>query len=325
MMNNKLFLSTVLAIVSPALSASTLTAETDEARITVSGISSGAAMAQQLHIAYPEIFSGAGLIAGVPFGCAQGSLTTAMTRCMGSVSEELPVAEFAGQIRSAANDGRLGDIASLSDDPVWVFHGTHDQTVVTELSTATVALYGEFLGSEKIEFVNNVEAGHNFPTSHNGTECSATEPPFIGRCNYDAAGHLLKHLYGDLDAPSTEIKTELIKTTLPGALAAGLNETAYLYTPNTCSKSGQSCNVHLVLHGCAQSVAQINMVFIEQSGYLPWADSNNIVLAFPQVAPSATNPYACWDWWGYTGDSYRWRDGAQMKVLADWVQGLTTG
>jgi hypothetical protein len=46
-------------------------------------------------------------------------------------------------------------------------------------------------------------------------------------------------------------------------------------------------------------------------------------LAFPQVEPAVANPYACWDWWGYTGSDYGYRDGAQMKVLTDWVRGLT--
>ena len=38
--------------------------------------------------------------------------------------------------------------------------------------------------------------------------------------------------------------------------------------------------------------------------------------------PSAVNPMGCWDWWGYTGPDYRWRDGAQMKLLADWMRSL---
>ena len=67
---------------------------------------------------------------------------------------------------------------------------------------------------------------------------------------------------------------------------------------------------------------QVGTTFIEQSGYLPWAQANDIVLAFPQVVPGAANPFACWDWWGYTGAAYRWRDGAQMKVLTDWIRTL---
>ncbi len=89
-----------------------------------------------------------------------------------------------------------------------------------------------------------------------------------GDCDYDAAGELLQHLYGKLEAPETEIKTELVETNLPGAAAAGLLEKAYLFVPFACNNAGQPCKAHLVLHGCAQSTAQIGTVFIDQSGYL---------------------------------------------------------
>jgi len=319
----RLFLSFALVIASPVLSALPPKINIDTGKITVSGISAGAQMAHQLHIAFPEVFSGAGIIAGGPFGCAEGSLTTAMTRCMGSVNGELPLAQFAKEIKSAGRDGKLGDPEALADDPVWIFHGAQDKTVAAELSDATVSLYKEFLPAENIRFVNDIEAAHTFPTRGHGNECTSTASPFIGDCDYDAAGELLQHLYGKLESPGTEIKAELIETNLSGAVAAGLLEKAYLYVPSACNNAGQSCKAHLVLHGCAQSTAQIGTVFIEQSGYLPWAEANDIVLAFPQVAPAAVNPIACWDWWGYTGASYRWRDGAQMKVLADWMQDIT--
>ena len=318
----KILLSGALLFVVPQILASQPMPSSPAEGTTISGISAGAQMAHQLHIAYPDIFSGVGLIAGGPFGCAEGSLSTALTRCMGSVSGELPLTEFEAQIKAAENAGQIGNTALLSNDRVWVFHGSEDTTVAAELSDATVALYSRFLSSENIRIVNDVGAGHNFPTLSAGTDCGATESPFIGRCDYDAAESLLKQLYGKLEAPAAELKTELIKTKLPGALAAGLDENAYLFIPEECEQTGQSCKTHLVLHGCAQSSAQIGTVFIEQSGYLPWAEANNIVLAFPQVAPATANPFACWDWWGYTGKSYRWRDGAQMKVLADWMREL---
>ena len=62
--------------------------------------------------------------------------------------------------------------------------------------------------------------------------------------------------------------------------------------------------------------------FIQQSGYLSWAEANDIILAFPQVVPGTLNPYACWDWWGYTDADYRWRNGKQMVVLTDWIKSL---
>jgi len=295
----------------------------DPGKVTVSGISAGGQMAHQMHIAYPDMFSGVGIIAGGPFGCAAGSLTTAMTRCMGTVTEELPVAEFAQEISAAATDGRVGDFKALGNDPVWVFHGALDTTVAEALSTATVALYDEFMPTGNIRYVDDVQAAHNFPSMGSGSACDKVESPFVGNCDFDAAGELLQHLYGDLEKPSGSAADKLLETTLPGAQEAGLAETAYLYVPATCQKGALACKAHLVLHGCAQSSVQIKTAFIEQSGYLPWAEANNIVLAFPQVVPSAVNPFACWDWWGYTGATYRWRDGPQMKVLADWMQTLS--
>lgn len=295
----------------------------DPKQITVSGISAGAYMAHQLHIAYPDIFSGTGIIAGGPFGCAEGSMATAISRCMGSVNAPLPVSQFSEEIRVAARNGSVGDTAALVNDHVWVFHGTQDTTVAVALSEAVVELYSGFISPENIRYVNHIEAAHNFPTQGHGTDCSVAKPPFIGDCDFDAAGELLQHLYGKLEIPVAKHKVELTEATLPAADAAGMIETAYLYVPPQCYQAGQSCKAHLVLHGCAQSSAQIGTTFIEQSGYLAWAEANNIVLAFPQVAPSAVNPFACWDWWGYTGPEYRWRNGVQMKVLADWVLELS--
>lgn len=296
----------------------------DPQEITVSGISAGGQMAHQLHISYPDQFSGAGIIAGGPFGCADGSLATAMARCIGKVDESLSVALLATEIRSAAGDGRVGDIAALADDPVWLFHGALDTAVAVELSDALEALYREFIPAGQIRYVKNVEAGHNFPTRGKGHACSASQPPFVGDCDYDAAGELLNHLYSGLRTPASESLAALTEVNLPGAAATGLSDSAYLYVPEACAEGGQTCAAHLVLHGCAQSTQQVGMEFIEQSGFLRWAQANNIVLAFPQVVSGPANPIACWDWWGYTGADYRWRKGAQMKVLVDWVRGMET-
>lgn len=318
-----LLITLTMLLTSPVTADPSLGLNIDPEQITVSGISAGGQMAHQLHIAYPDVFSGVGIIAGGPFGCAEGSLATAMTRCMGNVAGELPLAQFAEEIRSGAKEHKLGDTAKLTDDYVWIFHGALDKTVAAKLSDATAALYGEFVASENIRYVDDVEVAHTFPTRGHGNECASAASPFIGNCDYDAAGELLQHLYSELKKPAGNLKFELTETRLAGASAAGLLETAYLYVPAACNNAEQSCKAHLVLHGCAQSTAQVGTVFIEQSGYLPWAEANNIVLAFPQVAPAAANPIACWDWWGYTGTAYRWRDGPQMTVLAGWVQELS--
>jgi predicted esterase len=46
----------------------------DSAKTTVSGLSSGAYMAHQLHLAYSDRIAGAALLAGGPYHCAEGKL-----------------------------------------------------------------------------------------------------------------------------------------------------------------------------------------------------------------------------------------------------------
>ena len=320
-MHSLLLTITILAA-SSTIAGPAPTLNIDTQRITVSGISAGGQMAHQMHFAYSDLFNGAAIIAGGPFGCADGSLATAMARCMGKSDENFPVAEQAAAIRSAAGDGRLAVTQALADDPVWLFHGKLDSTVAAGVSDALAALYAEFVPAAQIRYITDVEAGHSFPARGSGHDCNAFQPPFVADCDYDAAGELLQHLYTELTPPGSGSEMALTAVSLPGAEKAGMSESAYLYIPAMCTGGEQACALHLVLHGCAQSAVQVGTGFIEQSGYLPWAEANGIVLAFPQVIPGPANPYACWDWWGYTGPDYRWRNGAQMKVLADWVQSL---
>jgi Esterase PHB depolymerase len=301
----------------------------DPARITVSGISSGAQMAHQLHIAYSDVFSGVGLIAGGPFGCAEGSLSTALARCMSTFSEPLPVERYAEEIRAASKAAKVAAVSNLENDSVWLFHGSLDHVVAEGVSTAIEELYGHFMSANRIRYVKEIPAAHLFPGNGTGATCEESAPPFIGDCGYDAVGELLQHLYAGLIKPSGVQRTAGSGHTAPtmnaleGASTVGLDETAWMFIPPVCSQGTNRCALHLVLHGCGQSASQIGSVFMEQTGYLPWAEANNIVLAFPQVVASPANPLACWDWWGYTGTDYRWREGAQMEVLVNWVRALS--
>jgi len=319
---NKLLLTLAVLTASTAVAGSPPELNIDPERITISGISAGGQMAHQMHIAYSDMINGAAIIAGGPFGCADGSLATAMARCMGKADDAYQVAEQAVAIRAAAEDGRLAAVDDLADDPVWLYHGSLDTTVASGVSNALATLYADFVPAGQIRYVTDIGSGHTFPARGRGSECSAMVAPFVADCDYDAAGEMLQFLYPDLKVPESALEPDLTETSLPGAAAAGLSETAYLFIPTSCANGKQACALHLVLHGCAQSAVQVGTDFIQQTGYLPWAQANNIVLAFPQVVPGSLNPYACWDWWGYTGANYRFRDGAQMTVLADWIEGL---
>lgn len=295
----------------------------DSAAVTVSGISSGAAAAQQLHIARSDLFSGSAVIAGVPYGCSEGDLGLALGRCIGKEEGPLPVQPLIDAVGQAATEGRIADLAGLAGDRAWVFHGTLDQAVGKKVSDATFAMYQAFLPVESVVYVEDIEAAHLFPTLDEGTACTSSASPWVGACDYDAAGELLSFLYPGLTPPDTaqrQLNPEFDVVTLPGAGSAGLADEALIFTPTSCPATG--CRMHLVLHGCMQSREQLGDVFAATSGYLPWAEANGIVLAFPQVKPSPRNPLGCWDWWGYSSSAFLDQDGTQMSVLTAWLESL---
>lgn len=310
------------AISLPALAESTPELNIDTKKITVSGISSGGSMAHQLHIAYPDIFSGAGIIAGAPFGCAAGQVTTAFARCISAAPDPFPQEELQASANKLAEESAIGDLQLLEDDRVWLFHGTSDAVVAKGVGDALADFYAPLVNADNIKYVTDVKAAHTFPTVDQGGECASSEAPWIGACDYDAAGEMLSHLYVGLHTPDAPDLLAPVKVELAGAEAALLSPDAYLYVPTACQEGNDACALHVALHGCTQSAAQVEMAFIEQTGYLPWAEANNIVVAFPQAAPSPANPMTCWDWWGYSGANYLQRDGAQMAVLANWVNAL---
>ena len=104
-------------------------------------------------------------------------------------------------------------------------------------------------------------------------------------------------------------------------------EHAFLYVPVSCAE-GASCGVHVAIHGCTQSAEFVGDAFAAGAGYNEWAEANNLLVLYPQVASSKfapMNPYGCWDWWGYTGSDYATRDGKQVQVIVGMIETLDRG
>ena len=63
--------------------------------------------------------------------------------------------------------------------------------------------------------------------------------------------------------------------------------------------------------------------FVINSGFNSWAEANNIIVLYPQVSKvSQVNPYACWDWFGYTGRDFANRNGSQIIAIQKMVYRL---
>jgi poly(hydroxyalkanoate) depolymerase family esterase len=91
----------------------------DPAKIYVTGLSAGGAMAAAMLATYPEMFKGGAIIAGLPYGSAS-SIPQAFDRMRGHGLQESRV--LADQIRRASD--YQGPWPSIS-----VWHGTADKTV----------------------------------------------------------------------------------------------------------------------------------------------------------------------------------------------------
>jgi len=286
----------------------------DATRMSVSGISSGAYMAGQLHLAHAELFGGVALIAGGPWYCAQNSIQQGLGPCMNG--EGIDVAPLVERARAEAGAGRLASMDELSSDAVWILHGAQDAVVAVAVADAARALYASLAPGATVALVNDVPVAHGFPTLETGGECGTMAPPFLNACGYDAAGTLLAALHGDI-AARTHATGKLMRIPQPGADGAGMLEDAFLYVPADCA-AGASCGIHVALHGCQQSSEFVDTQFATGAGYNEWAESNRLLVLYPQVASSKIaplNPLGCWDWWGYTGDAYATREGPQVAVI----------
>ena len=298
----------------PAEPAEIVTYNVDTSRISVSGLSAGAMMATQLHIVHSSLFNGVALLSGGPWYCAQGSMKRGLGPCM--KGGDIGIEQLIASVKQAEADGAVDSLANLADDRAWIFHATLDDAVAEPVSQAAIAFYAELMPQESIKYVGDVEAAHGFPTLENGVTCGEMASPYLNACNFDAAGKLLAALYGELD-PGVAAAGELKEISQPGADDATMLDHAFLYVPESCA-DGEACGLHVALHGCLQSAEYIGDVFAAGAGYNEWAEANRLLVLYPQVASSKIaplNPMGCWDWWGYTEDSYATNAGPQVKVI----------
>lgn len=305
--------------------------------LTVSGISSGAYIAQQFHTAFSSQVSGVGIIAGGPYYCAKGNIVEAMNKCMKTVLGSPRTEDSILMAKELAKAGKIDPLENLSHSKVWMLSGTKDRTVDQKVADALRETYKSFgVADENLVYINDLKIGHAFPTDNFGNDCrTVSRSPFISNCGLDGAGAILKQLLGKLNPKQSSTKEHLyhfdqlrFATDNKTIEKLSMHQLAYVYIPEGCEEPGKAnCPIHIAFHGCKQTLDHVQTTFIEKSGYNDWAEANRIVVLYPQAKRSAlpNNPNGCWDWWGYTGSNYHTKDGAQMKVVMKMVKALKQG
>lgn len=306
----------------------------DISKTTISGLSSGAFMAVQMHVAHSATFKGIGVFAGGPYFCSEGKFENAVKRCM--TAETLPNAEdLAEWTKTLAKTKKIDPVENLTETKVWLLSGTADKTVHPPVVKVLKDYYAHFIVKPENIFGSfDLAAGHALITENQGNDCSDSKLPFINQCKYDGAGKLLSHLYGELTAPSDKAEGEIIEfdqnefVDNKGVSEISMAEKGYVYVPQICKK--ERCGVHVFLHGCKQYAELIGKQVIEQGGFNRWADTNKLIILYPQTIAMANphkskdkqNPFGCWDWWGYSDSDFYSKDAPQIKAIMEMVNRL---
>jgi poly(3-hydroxybutyrate) depolymerase len=331
----------------------------DPAQVSVSGISSGAYMANQMHIAHSAGIMGAGLIAGGLYGCAVDSIegdgllaldSLAVGPCM-SVTGLLGTAEsYAHLVSALAKKGWIDPPANLARSHVYVFTGQSDTVVNSKVVEVGVEVYRRLgVPASQIDFHDDdlpgKGAGHSWVTNKFGNACDANATPFIDDCHYDQAGEILQTIYGALQPPAAVPAGRIVAFDQTefvaggNAAANGMADTGFMYLPKACEPgAGPPCRLHVALHGCLQAAEKLGDTFYTKIGLNEWADTNGIVVLYPQahattisqlasqniLAVLNTNLDGCWNWYGYANDTqFATKRGVQIGAIWAMVQRVT--
>jgi hypothetical protein len=305
--------------------------------ITVSGLSSGAYMAVQMHVSHSANINGSAIFAGGPFYCAESNIEYATHKCM---DQSLGPPETDKLIALTSTDAALGYVdnpSHLKNSRVYLFSGKDDSVVDQRVMKALQQYYMAFIPApQNIAADFNIAAEHCIPTLNYGEDCTTLASPYIGKCDFDGAGKAFLHLFGD----------DLVRPTSSAIASGGIPENlhkfdqkpfftddhlnsigdeGYIYIPSACAKgagraagarASASCRLHMSFHGCEQNLDILGNAYAAHSGFNPWAEANNIVVVYPYVKTSPSVPYnpkGCWDWWAYTGVNYGTKSGVQVK------------
>jgi poly(3-hydroxybutyrate) depolymerase len=298
----------------------------DPNQVSISGLSSGAAMALQYAVAHSSSIIGVGSVAGLSWGCAEEDLGRAMQVCLKGNGIPQPKTDFARQLAAAGKiDSLPGNLTSALKQS-FVFQSRADEIVNPRSGQADVDFLTALTGvapkfDEGHAADGSERAGHGIMSPDGTDSCTGTGKTFIRRCGLeDNPAEVLNTIYGggtpdfskrkavsdtdvwefDQQALIDAVKSEGMPVANdyvsfgPSQSAERQNfdlaATGYIYVPTAvCGKGKPPCRVHLALHGCAQNPK----LFAQKSDYNNWAEYYGTSIVYPAI--KSREPW----WWDY--------------------------
>ena len=124
----------------------------DPRRVFVTGLSAGGAMTAVMLAAYPELFAGGAIIAGLPYGAASG-----VREAMGAMRRipAMPAKAWGDKVREARGSG-----PPIRWPLVSVWHGDADPTVTPAAADALVSQWCDVHGATEAKAATTAGARH---------------------------------------------------------------------------------------------------------------------------------------------------------------------
>ena len=144
-------------------------------------------MAVQFHVAHSSIVKGAGVLAGVPYNCAEQSASRATTNCMKpDAANPPPDPEHLKNITDALarHEGAMDDVRKLENARVWLFSGRRDKIVHTPVMEALRDYYAYYIPADRIVWRNDIDAGHAMMTMDYGGGLRRQQRAVAGRLRF---------------------------------------------------------------------------------------------------------------------------------------------
>lgn len=291
-------------------------------------------MAIQYSVAWSSEVMGVGVVAGGLYNC--GAVFRAMGAKPFCMDKPWSPARSWEAATGFARDRVIDPVAHIARQRVYLFSGTRDMVVAPAVMQSVREFYRlAGVPASALRYVDAVPASHAFVSSTIvGPGCGDTSPTFIVSCLYEGAPYdqpyaILNHIYGLKARPPAVLSAAPapFDQGLYRGRPAMLAQKGYVYVPASCRTRGAGCAVHVVFHGCLQSADTLNSdIVYTRLGYNGWADSNRIIMLYPQVDKSTLaegNPLGCWDWWGYSEPfGFQLRHGFQIDAVRRMVARL---
>ena len=150
-------------------------AEADGSRVYATGLSAGGGMASVLMAAYPDRFAGGGVVAGLPYGCAQTAGSPYV--CMYVGATQTP-RQWGDRVRAAAGS-YSGPWPTLT-----VLHGTADYTVKPVNMADLVEQWTDVHGTDQRPDASDTVAGYPHQVYEN-----ASGDPVVETYSITGMGH----------------------------------------------------------------------------------------------------------------------------------------